>query len=624
MAQIPRNSPSLLPSGVYIALAVNFISFRGMKNDLSTFYTEAAYLVCLVKGQVCRLKTGLYTHKFTCNLRKIYALASKTLSSYGILLQTLKKANLQPTTKIKHLSSKNNHNNEDNDVHSCAHCYFLVLIHDLLKEKKTSHHFLLSQIHEVTKDASATKKLRHAYKSVNKLLNSQTESRGQKKGLLPCYARVNFLKTTLTDVIEKIETCGFKHVKYDRSETSYRKFRKKVCKLDRGEFMLDYHLPHLLLVFPSGTALYDLELYKSKSLIIQDKASCFSPEILQPDPNSDVLDACAAPGNKTLQLISMLSNKSTIFVVDRDPNRFRRLTENLVVNGVERLSILDWSNSNKHHSKHKKSIQSSQPSIEAYCSDFLSIDPYHPKFSNVQSILLDPSCSGSGLSIRQPDGGDEQFDKFTHKNNNNYCTDEYSEEYSSRLKRLSNLQAMLLKHALKFPNVQRVVYSTCSIHPEENESVVREIANYVSDKFYLETIWPYIPSSSSTNSMMHNVMTPIWKHRGLSDLYQCESCIRSSEKDLTNGFFIALFIKYKSNNPLNVISSSAAAAASSSSPSSSSVVTTGSSVIHNTSMLQNNNNNTASIVVHCNNENMNLDKQELFTFKIRKKCRANL
>lgn len=49
------------------------------------------------------------------------------------------------------------------------------------------------------------------------------------------------------------------------------RFRKKVCKLDRGEFMLDYHLPHLLLVFPSGTALHDLELYKSKSLLIQDK-----------------------------------------------------------------------------------------------------------------------------------------------------------------------------------------------------------------------------------------------------------------------------------------------------------------------------------------------------------------
>ncbi|CAH8643306.1 unnamed protein product [Schistosoma haematobium] len=437
-----------------------------MKNDLSIFYTEAAYLVCVVKGQVCRLKTGLYTNKFTSNLRKIYALASKTLSSYGILLQTLKKANLQPTTKIIHLSSKNNpnNNNDDNDLHACAHCYLIVLIHDLLKEKKISHHFLLSQIHELTKDSLAVKKLRHAYQSVDKSFKSQTENQRQNKGLLPCYARVNFLKTTLADVIEKLETCGLKHVEYNRSETSYRKFRKKVYKLDRGEFMLDYHLPHLLLVFPSGTALHDLELYKSRSLLIQDKASCFSPEILQPDPNSDVLDACAAPGNKTLQLVSMLSNKSTIFAVDRDPNRFRRFTENLIVNGVERLSIMDWSNSNKQNNKHRKSVQSSQPSVEAYCSDFLSIDPYNPKFSNVQSILLDPSCSGSGLSIRQPDGG-EQYEKCTYKDSNNY-TDEYNEEYTSRLKRLSNLQAMLLKHALKFPNVQRVVYSTCSIHPE--------------------------------------------------------------------------------------------------------------------------------------------------------------
>ncbi|CAI2733188.1 unnamed protein product [Schistosoma spindalis] len=592
-----------------------------MKNDLSIFYTEAAYLVCLVKGQVCRLKTGLYTHNFTSNLRKIYALASKTLSSYGVLLQTLKKANLQPTTKITHLSSKNNHNNtnddNDNDVRSCTHCYLIVLIHDLLKEKKTSHHFLLSQIHELTKDSLAVKKLRHAYKLVDKPIKSQTENQRQNKGLLPCYARVNFLKTTLTDVIEKLETCGLKHVEYNRSETSYRKFRKKVCKLDRGEFMLDYHLPHLLLVFPSGTALHDLELYKSKSLLIQDKASCFSPEILKPDPNSDVLDACAAPGNKTLQLVSMLSNKSTIFAVDRDPNRFRRFTENLIVNGVERLSIMDWSNSNKQNSKHEKSVQSSQPSIEAYCSDFLSIDPYHPKFSNVQSILLDPSCSGSGLSIRQPDGG-EQYEKCTYKDSNNY-TDEYNEEYTSRLKRLSNLQAMLLKHALKFPNVQHVVYSTCSIHPEENEAVVREIADYVSDQFYLETIWPYI----SSHSINHDIIQPTWKHRGLSDIYQCESCIRSSEKDLTNGFFVALFIKYKSNKLLNVTSSSS----SSPPPSSLSIMTTGLGVPGNSSLTSNN--TPTSIVVNRNdnnnnNENINLEKQEIFTFKIRKKCRTNL
>ncbi|CAH8555142.1 unnamed protein product [Schistosoma turkestanicum] len=594
-----------------------------MNDKLSILYKEAAYLVCLVKGQVCRLKTGLYTHNFTSDLRKIYALASKTLSSYEILLQTVKKANLQPTIKIKHLSSKkqsNKNSNDNDDVNSCSHCHLLVLIHDLLKGKKTSHIFLLSQIHELTKDAVAAKKLRHAYKLLNdKPVKSSTENRKETKvpGLLPCYARVNFLKTTLIDVIAKLETCEFEHVTYNRSEISFRKFRKKVRKLNHGQFMLDYHLPHMLLVFPSGTALHDLELYKSKCLLIQDKASCFSPEILQPDPNSDVLDACAAPGNKTLQLISMLSNKSTVFAFDRDPNRFRQLTENLIANGVERLAIMDsWSNSNstKQNHKRRKSIQCSQPFVEAYCADFLSVDPYDPKFSNVQSILIDPSCSGSGLSIRQPDG--ESVEKFTLNKNGDSHPDQYyynyNEEYAARLKRLSNFQVMLLKHALKFPNVQRVVYSTCSIHPEENEAVVCEIANHIHEKFYLDTIWPNSTDHDDDDANAKRT-TPVWKHRGLADAnYQCESCIRSSEKQLTNGFFVALFVK---STPKNLLTTN-------NNDNNNTVPTVTTSTAHDNSSRKSD--RTASIVVNCNNsESSNTEKQEIFTFKIRKKCRTS-
>ena len=45
----------------------------------------------------------------------------------------------------------------------------------------------------------------------------------------------------------------------------------------------------------------------------------------------------------------------------------------------------------------------------------------------------------------------------------------YSEE---RLKKLSSFQSVILKKALSFPAVKKVVYSTCSIHSEENEQVL--------------------------------------------------------------------------------------------------------------------------------------------------------
>lgn len=79
------------------------------------------------------------------------------------------------------------------------------------------------------------------------------------------------------------------------------------------------------------------------------------------------------------------------------------------------------------------------------------------EYSNVEYILLDPPCSGSGMTNRFNifEGSSDKFD-----------TD------NERLLPLASLQSKMLIFAMKkFPNAKKLVYSTCSLNVEENEQV---------------------------------------------------------------------------------------------------------------------------------------------------------
>lgn len=144
---------------------------------------------------------------------------------------------------------------------------------------------------------------------------------------------------------------------------------------------------------------------------------------------------------------------------------------------------------------------------KTFCKDFKLIDPFDQAYSTVEYILLDPSCSGSGMVNRM----DEVTDTENSKNN-------------ERLMKLAGFQIILLKHSLKFPAVKRVVYSTCSIHEEENEYVVHEALKAFSGSFKL------IPAM------------PEWSHRGSEKFEFGKLCLRTDPKvHLTNGFFVAVF-----------------------------------------------------------------------------------
>jgi len=137
--------------------------------------------------------------------------------------------------------------------------------------------------------------------------------------------------------------------------------------------------------------------------------------------------------------------------------------------------------------------------------DFLAVSPSDQRYRRVQYILLDPSCSGSGMPARQleePGAGTPS---------------------KARLQALAGFQQRALRHALTFPSLQRLVYSTCSLCQEENEDVVCDALQQNPGTFRLA---PVLPS---------------WPHRGLGTFPGAEHCLRASpETTLTGGFFVAV------------------------------------------------------------------------------------
>lgn len=82
-----------------------------------------------------------------------------------------------------------------------------------------------------------------------------------------------------------------------------------------SNFLQDAHVPELILFSPKK-AFHDDAAYKTGKLILQDKASCFPPLVLNPPASNKatVIDATAAPGNKTTYLSALMGNKGKVCV----------------------------------------------------------------------------------------------------------------------------------------------------------------------------------------------------------------------------------------------------------------------------------------------------------------------
>lgn len=268
-------------------------------------------------------------------------------------------------------------------------------------------------------------------KRLLKRLQTESTEKG-KKPSLPRYVRVNTLKTTAKRAAEAFKSLdGFHEVTYDRDAVSYPEFLGLVRDLSEGEFLADYHVNDLL-IFAPGTVFFEHPMYREGAILLQDKASCLPVQALtealasSSDRKRTVLDACAAPGMKTTQAAAAPFAKMVI-AVERDAARCDTLRKMVRESGADAVT-------------------------EVRQRDFLRLDPADSP--EVDCIVLDPSCSGSGMVGRE--GG---------------C-----EAGPERLARLAALQTRMLRHAAAFPSVGTIVYSTCSVSEEENEKVCAYIA----------------------------------------------------------------------------------------------------------------------------------------------------
>lgn len=100
---------------------------------------------------------------------------------------------------------------------------------------------------------------------------------------------------------------------------------------------------------------------------------------------------------------------------------------------------------------------------------------------------------------------------------------------SKRLQNLQSFQVYLLRYALfNFPNAKRIIYSTCSLYPEENEEVIDEVLADIGNAYRLIPVRQLLKNNWTNFS---------------SKKYNCgDACLYSKpDDDFCNGFFIAIF-----------------------------------------------------------------------------------
>lgn len=196
---------------------------------------------------------------------------------------------------------------------------------------------------------------------------------------------------------------------------------------------------------------------------VQDLAAGFAPYLLDPNPGETVYDLCAAPGTKSIVLSDLMNAEGEILAVDISSERLQKLADSAVRCQAENIKIRQG-------------------------------DASKITLNEADRVLLDAPCTGTGVLSKRADL--------------RWKRDQDSLEYA-----VEKQEALLDSAAKMVKKGGRLVYSTCSLEPEENMDQVYAFLDR-NDKFELEPVEGVLPDEILTEE---GLAYQTWPHKHRCD-----------------------------------------------------------------------------------------------------------
>jgi putative methyltransferase len=482
---------------------------------MSFEYLEAASAVTQILAKTASTKNAIYGTG-SRNIRRVFALVMETMKKVAPLQVALASCGLA-----------------DSNVEAGL---LLVLSYELLYGAKSIKGGGAARKLVMEQEGALRRSLRlpprgEAAASAAEVGRGREAGRGGDDSK-PRWLRVNTLKTSVPQAIAALTMS----------------VGEAPC-LAPSEVVRDGDVPVVLRLPPGAHGRLNLHahpLVTSGGLVMQDLASAMPVAALLDDWTAtagegrgvapfDAVDCCAAPGNKTTQLAAALAEMFGGGSAPR-PSKRGRASDGSAASGPA-FTVHAFDRDAKRLDLLQARVQEAGAGgiVSATCADFLTVDTSAGKYGRVRAVLLDPSCSGSGmpdaaLGVKGAPGavGAAGAAKAGFML-------EAPASVASRVKSLADFQLRALLHALTFPALSRLVYSTCSVYAAEDEGVVAAALAACAGEDS--------PAGGRAVKLVRALGG--WPRRGIATngltASQADCCVRCHPLDGTTGFFLAVF-----------------------------------------------------------------------------------